>query len=887
MRRLLIALSLLLATPAIAATQPQTTNYTSTQTGTAVCTPTISACVPPQTGCSETTYNCTLNEKTAGILLGPLSSGSSQSGGGGIAPVVASHSCTIALPVINGTNTSLIPASGGACAYSATCSGSACSGSNAITSWAITAQSTANSFSITSSGVLQGGSAAGAVTAAIYTVTVTATNSTGTSSGVTQTVTVANTIPTVTSQACTVDTPLSTGVNTTPGCTYAATCDAQTCVSPYTITSWAITSQSIAGAFAITNAGVLQGGANASTVTAGTATITLTAANAVGTSSPVVETVTVVGNPVIQDPGPSQALFNNPYYSCNQNWYVGNFGSGSPSDSNNGTSMSTPWATLAHANSAITTTGTGSWCVTTATGFSASAGTSVTKGGTVASSAGYVVYKPQTLNGSTITDPGNQGTAQGLHAAFAVQANYVIIDGFTLSASSAIQFGVGIEVFNGTNNYAAAQHHVWALNNIITGYGLSGIGWSQGEYFGVVHNLVHGNSANSSCNGGPQGSGIAINEPFPTSGYTPTADDHSNSMIGNTGTLVKNWVMWNVAYNNHVAGCGSGGSTDGNGITMDTWNWGCYTGGSSSANCNTSGAAPYLGGVLEAFNIVYNNGGGGIHNNQAPYAIVANNSCYNNYTDTGFPSVGNLPCIDDNGSWANVFINNVSYVPGNANPTHQIAIGPFGPGGSSQNNFNTTLANSGGINSSATSIQLAATTNMPNGTSGMPVSGSYTLPGGNMIYVGTLPTQGGVGTGELMLVTAGWGTTTLTVVRGYQGTTATSHANGATITWVPDYFSNNITYATGANGSLDGSTQTFSGDIYPPSQNLTNTNVNYTNVGNTSTGSDSTQPNGTNFALSGGSPAISYGQTSTNGQTFLSTQSTDAGACYHSLTTCP
>jgi hypothetical protein len=664
MHRLLIALSLLLATPVVAATQPQTTNYTSTQTGTATCTPTTSACVPPVAGCSETTYNCALNQKSAAILLGPLSSGSPQPSGN-----------------------------------------------------------------------------------------------------------------------------------------------------------------------------------------------------------------------VIQSPGPSQTLFNTPYYTCNTNVYVATTGNDSTGTGTSGN----PWLTLAHANSQSPSAGT---CINVAAGTYA-AGVSITHSGNLASSTGYVVYRCQTLNGCTITDPGNNGSGQGLHAAFAVQANYVIIDGFFLSASSAIQFGVGIEVFNGTNNYAAAQHHVWSVNNKITGYGLSGIGWSQGEYFGVIHNLVYGNSANSSCNGGPQGSGIAINEPFPTAGYTPTADDHSNIMIGTTGTLVKNWVMWNVAYNNHVAGCGGGGSTDGNGITMDTWNWGCYTGGSSSGNCNTSGAAPYLGGVLEAFNVVYNNGGGGIHNNQAPYAIVANNSCYNNYTDTGFPSVGNLPCIDDNGSWANTWINNVSYVPGNANPTHQIAIGPFGPGGSSQNNFNTTLANSGGINSSATSIQLAATTNMPNGTSGMPISGSYVLPGGNMIYVGTLPTQGGVGTGELMLVTAGWGTTTLTVVRGYQGTTAQSFANGTKITWVPDYFSNNVTYATGANGSLDGSTQTFSGDIYPPSQNLTNTNVDYTNVGNTSTGSDSTQPNGTNFALQSGSPAIGYGQTSTASQTFLPVQSTDAGACYHSLTTCP
>ena len=180
----------LLAAPAVAATQTQTVPYTSTYTGTAVCTPTTGKCTPPTPTCTETTYNCQLNEKSAGIMLGPLSSGSAQGGGGGVAPVVTSFSCNALYPIVNGSNVTLV--GGGTCAYTATCSGVACTGIDAITSWAITAQSCASCYAIVSAtGVLQGGvNAANATQGAANTVTVTATNSTGTSPGVTQTINV-------------------------------------------------------------------------------------------------------------------------------------------------------------------------------------------------------------------------------------------------------------------------------------------------------------------------------------------------------------------------------------------------------------------------------------------------------------------------------------------------------------------------------------------------------------------------------------------------------------------------------------------------------------------------------------------------------------------------
>ena len=49
------------------------------------------------------------------------------------------------------------------------------------------------------------------------------------------------------------------------------------------------------------------------------------------------------GSAAGQDPGPSQSLFNNPYYQCTANYYVASNGS----DNNNGSSGA-PWATLQH-----------------------------------------------------------------------------------------------------------------------------------------------------------------------------------------------------------------------------------------------------------------------------------------------------------------------------------------------------------------------------------------------------------------------------------------------------------------------------------------------------------------------------------------------------------
>ena len=133
------------------------------------------------------------------------------------------------------------------------------------------------------------------------------------------------------------------------------------------------------------------------------------------------------------------------------------------------------------------------------------------------------------------------------------------------------------------------------------------------------------------------------------SGYTPTADDQNNPVFGSwqVGSSFFHVVVeYNVVYNNALTQCGTS-DTDGNGIIFDT--------NASFAGNPTNYTAP----MLAAFNIIYNNGGGGIHVFGSDHVTVANNSCYNNYLDPN--NVGTFRgCIDDAYGGSNTYLNNIA-----------------------------------------------------------------------------------------------------------------------------------------------------------------------------------------------------------------------------------
>jgi hypothetical protein len=337
--------------------------------------------------------------------------------------------------------------------------------------------------------------------------------------------------------------------------------------------------------------------------------------------------------------GPSPALYAAPFYTCVQNYYVSPTGN----DANAGTSAA-PWLTIQHADTGAGGRVAGD-CVNVEPGTYAS-GSSITHGGSAATTTGYVVYRCTELDACKITesDHGFQIIPPGVQGTGGPGPNFIVIDGFELAASSEVTYGIGIVTWDNQpgSEDTLGSHHIWALNNLVHGYGESGVSMNDGEYFYVIHNTVY-NNANVTCDA--QGSGITLVSMKALSGYTPTAMD--------TGWGFRNVVEFNESYNNIITACGIASSpydTDGNGIIFDTWDGSGTTYG------------PYAGSALAAFNIVYQNGAKGIQifRNSAATIVIANNTAYDNNLDPFNPG-GATGEINLNGSVNTTVINNIAY----------------------------------------------------------------------------------------------------------------------------------------------------------------------------------------------------------------------------------
>lgn len=365
-------------------------------------------------------------------------------------------------------------------------------------------------------------------------------------------------------------------------------------------------------------------------------------------SAAVLPSDAAVSSEAANAPGPSLALFKKPYYRCTSNYYVATNGS----DSNNGTSANTPWLTLQHANDSLPPGGAAAGsCVNVAPG-SYPGGVALSTGGAKATAKGYVVYRCSALDACTIAAAGwatgafdATGTDEGdPHPA------YLILDGFRITAPEPYRYSVAISCWAGNIGTVATCHHWMVLNSIIKGYGEGAIDLADGEYYVSSHNIVYDNAV--FCDGQIYGSGISYVVLKPVANYEQTADDtnaNDNAALNLIGIQgpdfpFHNLVAWNTAYTNHNTCKGS--DTDGNGIIMDSFSMG---------NGNT---VEYTNPTLVAFNLSYNNGGGGVHIFFSEDVTAANNTVYNDYLDSD--NVGATRAgADTNQSYSDTILNNI------------------------------------------------------------------------------------------------------------------------------------------------------------------------------------------------------------------------------------
>jgi parallel beta-helix repeat protein len=298
--------------------------------------------------------------------------------------------------------------------------------------------------------------------------------------------------------------------------------------------------------------------------------------------------------------------------------------------------------------------------------------TTAQHGGTGPTATGYVVYRCQTLDACHILAPGG-GRLWG----FANAGNFVVVDGFELDGNNSLQtdgiadaciatddatYGLG----GSSTQAGASSHHIWVLNNVVHHCNLAGVELSGKEWYYTIHNTVYHNSFTS----GYQGSGIgyvvvqcieAGGKNCYTSGIGGTpASDYSYVPSGNDLAFnppagyfpFHNVVAWNLVFNNRInynntVGCSA--HTDGNGIILDTF---------LDIFSNTL-VYPYQ--TLAMNNVSYYNGGRGIHVFRSSNVTVANNTVFNNNTDTCLASAASvLGDLSQQGGANNVWINNVA-----------------------------------------------------------------------------------------------------------------------------------------------------------------------------------------------------------------------------------
>jgi parallel beta-helix repeat protein len=198
-------------------------------------------------------------------------------------------------------------------------------------------------------------------------------------------------------------------------------------------------------------------------------------------------------------------------------------------------------------------------------------------------------------------------------------ADYIVIDGINIignndnmtveealaqmsNLSNPATSGNGIGITSEYGNSDNRPHHNIIRNCHISKCGGGGIYTYGADYTTIENNII------SEC---------AWYSPYDNSAISLYQNWNSDSFVG-----IKNYITGNICYRNenYVPFLGGDYITDGNGIIIDD--------GRNTQNASTLGI--YLGGTYIANNLVYDNGGRGIHCYLSDHVIAAYNTCYHN-----------------------------------------------------------------------------------------------------------------------------------------------------------------------------------------------------------------------------------------------------------------
>lgn len=223
---------------------------------------------------------------------------------------------------------------------------------------------------------------------------------------------------------------------------------------------------------------------------------------------------------------------------------------------------------------------------------------------------------------------------------------YVEIEGFELEwvENAEVTAANGAPIYGSGIAMMYATHHVRVLNNIVHGYGTGGIVSLDCDYLHIEGNLIYNTSKTSPYGG----SAISLCRAF-------NFDDKPG---------YHNVVRGNIAYDNELKVVvleTSGGNgrtlTDGNGIIIDVFNRSRKNPLIPHQQDKNGPIEAYRGRTLVENNLLYDNGGRGVHVFRSSKVDVLNNTTYLNQKSADI-NAGELTAIE---SSEVVFVNNLSY----------------------------------------------------------------------------------------------------------------------------------------------------------------------------------------------------------------------------------